>query len=299
VNIDTARSMGMTTDQVRQRVRSGEWLRVGRGWYLRAASLPDSDERARALSLHQMAAIAAVRRLPGSTVCGPSAAIMHGMPVRRVPGEVHLIAALDGWTGRRAGVRLHEWTVPPGHLDVAPIRITTPARTWGDVARVDGTIGAVIAGDHLLRLTPGFMEDAVRMIQELGSARHLDHAKRAVTLLDRRRESPLESASACYFDDHRLPPPDWQVTIVDSDGFIGRVDCSWDDTRVLGEADGRLKYVTAEDLYREKRREDRLRATGRRVVRWGWRDLRSPHLAARIRVALDAPTPSVTRSPST
>jgi hypothetical protein len=288
----------MTADQVRQRVRSGEWLSMGRGWYLRAASLAGLDPHAEQRHRHQMAAIAAAQRLPGSTVCGPSAAVLHGMPVWRVPDHVHLIAAPGGWTGRRAGLRLHEWALPAAHLDVAPLRITTEARTWVDLARVDGTIGAVIAGDHLVRIDPHASDTLAHAVEELGGSQLLGRARRALPLLDGRRETPLESASACYFADHGLPAPDWQVDIHDEVGFVGRVDCCWDHTRVVGEADGRLKYATGDDLYREKRREDRLRATGRLVIRWGWTDLRSPQLARRIAAALDNPTPTVTWTPS-
>ena len=288
----------MTADQVRQRVRSGEWLSVGRGWYLRASSLTGLDPHTEQRRRHQMAAIAAAQRLPGSTVCGPSAALLHGLPVRRVPEDVHLIAAPGGWTGRRAGLRLHEWALPAAHLEVAPLRVTTEARTWVDVARVDGTMGAVIAGDHLHRIDPNVTGALALAVEELGGGQLLGRARRALPLLDGRRESPLESASACYFADHRLPAPDWQVDIRDQDGFVGRVDCSWNDTRVIGEADGRLKYATGDDLYREKLREDRLRATGRLVVRWGWPDLRGTQLARRIAAALANPTPTVIRTPS-
>jgi hypothetical protein len=287
----------MTSDQVRQRVRSGEWLRVGRGWYLRSASLAGLDAHAAQRRRHQMAAIAAVQRLPGSTVCGPSAAILNGRPVQRVPEVVHLIAAPGGWTGRRSGLWLHEWELPPEHLAAAPFRITTEARTWVDVARVDGTIGAVITGDHMLRDDPRVTDVLARAIEELGAGHLLGQARRALPLLDGRRETPLESASACYFDGHDLPSPEWQVDIYDEEGFVGRVDCAWDDTRIVGEADGRLKYATGQDLYREKRREDRLRATGRLVIRWGWVDLYGPGLARRLAAALGNPTPSVIWTP--
>ena len=54
----------------------------------------------------------------------------------------------------------------------------------------------------------------------------------------------------------------------------------------MGEADGRLKYRSADDLYREKRREDALRTLGYRVVRWGAADVRTPDLARHVRALL-------------
>jgi hypothetical protein len=65
--------------------------------------------------------------------------------------------------------------------------------------------------------------------------------------------------------------------------FVGQVDFGWPDLRTVGEFDGRAKYGTlartgqdpAEVLYREKLREDELRAEDLAVVRWGWPDLDS------------------------
>jgi hypothetical protein len=63
--------------------------------------------------------------------------------------------------------------------------------------------------------------------------------------------------------------------------LIGRVDFGWPEQRVIGEFDGRMKYgrqpdpdvTEGEAVYREKRREDELRAERLAVVRWGWEDL--------------------------
>ena len=52
---------------------------------------------------------------------------------------------------------------------------------------------------------------------------------------------------------------------------------------MVGEADGRLKYDTREVLYAEKRREDRLRALGLAVIRWGWSDLAGKEAGERLR----------------
>ncbi|MCX6433100.1 MAG: hypothetical protein NTX29_10030 [Actinobacteria bacterium] len=94
----------------------------------------------------------------------------------------------------------------------------------------------------------------------------------------------LESASFAYFVEHRLPLPRLQVELrTDAGRFVARVDVLWERSRLVGECDGRLKYAVADDLYREKRREDEIRALGYGVIRWGMADLRSPALAVRIR----------------
>jgi len=95
-----------------------------------------------------------------------------------------------------------------------------------------------------------------------------------------------------------LETPELQFDVYDDFGYlIGRSDFSWRGGRVLGEFDGKVKYgdpfVKGESpvdvLFREKRREDSLRATGAWVVRWVWADLAPPQVfVGRIQRALAA-----------
>lgn len=117
------------------------------------------------------------------------------------------------------------------------------------------------------------VEDTRFAIRQLGSIRGVRLAAAALAHLDGRRESPLESWSHASFVRWSLPLPVPQVALYDADGLIGRVDFDWPEAAVVGEADGRFKYDEPGSLYAEKRREDRLRATGRTVIRWGWDDL--------------------------
>jgi hypothetical protein len=87
-----------------------------------------------------------------------------------------------------------------------------------------------------------------------------------------------------------LPAPRLQTRFSDTAGLIGYVDFWWPEWGLIGEFDGRGKYLredlrngktTAEVVVDEKVREDRLRAaTGARVARWGWDVARSPRLLA-------------------
>jgi hypothetical protein len=95
-----------------------------------------------------------------------------------------------------------------------------------------------------------------------------------------------------------LPRPELQVEIYDAAGFIGRADAWYEDAAVAIEFDGKVKYTDpryasspGEVLWEEKRREDRMRAVGIRVVRVVNEDLGSPWhgSAARIGGLLAAP----------
>ena len=62
-----------------------------------------------------------------------------------------------------------------------------------------------------------------------------------------------------------VPRPDLQTEIGEF-----RVDFCWPWIRLILEADGKLKYARSADLFREKQREDWLRARGFTVLRTDW-----------------------------
>jgi hypothetical protein len=98
-------------------------------------------------------------------------------------------------------------------------------------------------------------------------------------------ESVGESRLRVLMYEHGLPRPRLQTEFYDRLGLIGRVDFDFDEYESVVEFDGALKYGggSPEVLIREKRREDRLRALGRTVIRTDWSRLRPPaELAAGI-----------------
>ncbi|WP_256978973.1 MULTISPECIES: hypothetical protein [unclassified Rhodococcus (in: high G+C Gram-positive bacteria)] len=113
--------------------------------------------------------------------------------------------------------------------------------------------------------------------------------------MDGRSESIGESRARVLL--HQLGySPQLQVQIVDDRGFVGRVDFDLPDLETVVEFDGKVKYgryvpegkSAADVMWEEKRREDRIRATGRQVVRIAWSDLDHPELVDRmLRVAAD------------
>ena len=83
------------------------------------------------------------------------------------------------------------------------------------------------------------------------------------------------------------PAPRTQVVVRSPRGEqIGRVDFFWDEG-VVGEADGRMKYLQPEDLYAEKIRQERLEDLNLTVVRWGWPDVATDAALMRLALRLD------------
>lgn len=122
-------------------------------------------------------------------------------------------------------------------------------------------------------------------IAGLTSAAAQRRAERVALLASPLPESVGESYSRAVFDFLGFEQPLLQQVFTDGGGFIGRSDFWWPRQGVVGEFDGKGKYVqgalrggiTADEaVYREKLREDRIRALGHGFARWRWADLQHP-----------------------
>lgn len=275
VRMAQAQAAGLTKDQVRQRVRSGAWQAMSTGIYLRRPVASNDPFEAERLQ-HAIRARAAVMTHADSVIALSSAAAVHGLPlVTPLPDIVHVISP-TGRAGVRAGVNIHRLPLLVRDVLDGDVPVTTPLRTWIDISRISPLADSLAVGDAAVRrgyVTPDEVQVAVAQLRGRGCRR----VRTAAVLIDGRRESPLESWSAACFHAWGLPMPEPQAVILDRQGFfVARVDFLWEARGVIGEADGALKYADPQTIYDEKRREDRLRALGFRVIRWGWADLRRP-----------------------
>ena len=76
-----------------------------------------------------------------------------------------------------------------------------------------------------------------------------------------------------------------QHEIRDARGLVGFVDSEWPEEGLSGEFDALVKYrdmahlkgrTLSDVVIEENNREDRIRSTGRQVIRWTWSELASP-----------------------
>jgi hypothetical protein len=180
-----------------------------------------------------------------------------------------------------AGVRHHAGSLPEDHVhEVEGARVTRPARTAVDIARYRDFPCGLAAVDSALRAgaTAEEIRDVLFYCRAWAGARR---ASRAVSYGDGRAANPGESLSRAVLIEAGMPPTDLQVRIEDDEGLVGYADFGWLPIRVLGEFDGRGKYgadgsTAATVVGLEKRREDRFRALGYEVVRWGYIDAQTP-----------------------
>lgn len=264
-------------DEVVRGPGSTDLRRVRRGAYASASDWAGWDAATRHRA-RIAAVVAAARHAP--VLSHWSAAVVHGLPVVGRPDDrVHVVRDAAAGGRSRGDLVRHATTSAPVPVVVDDLLVTGVARTVVDLARVGGVAAAVVAGDHALRTGLVHRADVVAEVEALPpGARGARAARRAAALLDGRAESPGESLSRVRVHEAGLAAPDLQHVVRDARGVVGRVDFWWPQVRVVGEFDGRSKYRgddgddPGEVVWREKLREDRIRATGASVVRWTWQD---------------------------
>jgi hypothetical protein len=178
------------------------------------------------------------------------------------------------------------------------ITVTDPTRTITDLARVLPFEQAVVAADAALRLRLTTKERLTLAAARIAGTPGSRAIQRVVQFADGLSESVGESRSRVMMHLADLPAPILQLKVHNGQGrLLGRCDYGWKDGRLLGEFDGLVKYgrlllpgeTSGDKIVKEKRREDLLRDTGARVVRWVWAELDHPdRLRVRIQHALNA-----------
>jgi hypothetical protein len=157
------------------------------------------------------------------------------------------------------------------------LHVTSPSRTVADCLRHQDAFDAVPIADAAVRLGLCTAEQVAAVLALQESWPYATAGRMSLGLVDGRRESPLESRSAVVMHRHDIPAPVPQVTILDDRGrFVARSDFTWLERGVVGEADGRGKYLDGDavDTFdAEKDRQARLEALGLIVVRWNARQL--------------------------
>jgi len=261
---------GYTRGLIRHLVHTGRWHALRRGVFCDAAV----SERADATWLASRAALLVMA--PGATISHESAACLHGLATIAAPAVVWLTRPRTSRHGRHShpGIIERSATLPADHVTrLHGLPVTTVARTVVDLARYRSFADAIVLMDAVLHqgATTSAELIAVRVACEAWPG--IGRAASAMSFADGAAESPLESRSRVAFAQGGLPTPILQAEIRLLDGSLVRADFLWEEWRVIGEADGRVKYETPEDLWREKLREDRLRELGYEVVRWTWDEI--------------------------
>ncbi|HJV99116.1 MAG TPA: hypothetical protein VJ617_08495 [Arthrobacter sp.] len=300
------------TDTIHREFRAGKLVRIRRGFYVRAGEWL----RARPSERFAWSTAAVARSVKGAVLCGETAALANGLPTLRTPVFVELATTLPG----RSGIRRSPFLVLGDDVTARDVRET---RSYPLRYRLASAVQPVLAGEFrctspvqttLDLMVSGKLSQALVVAD--GLARRLHHdgvlapeanlltlaeisggiaaqptaaarlrAEQVARLASPLAESVGESYSRAAFEFLGFEQPTLQHELRDEDGLIGRSDCWWPEQGVVGEFDGKAKYVEAEirgaitaeeAVYREKLREDRIRALGFGFVRWSWADVDNP-----------------------
>ena len=296
VSRSDALSRGISDAELQRYCRTRAWRRLRPGRFVSRDefdALPREDKHRVIAEAVFDATIA-----PDAVVSHVSAAIFHGLDVWNADlSRVHITRNRARGGGRSSAVRaVHTSPYTDAEVvDFDGVRVTALARTVADCARSLPFETAVCVVDFAARTRGLTTEDVLAALDSCTNHPGNRMARRVAEFMDGRSESVGESRARVLL--HQLGySPQLQVQIVDDRGFVGRVDFDLPDIETVLEFDGKVKYgryvpegkSAADVLWDEKRREDRIRATGRQVVRIAWSDLDHPEFVdRRLRDAAD------------
>ncbi len=260
---------GSRSGLTRQQLRALRFRRLSRDVYVLTPAVDD-------LRLRSATALTA---LPDAVLSHATAAVLLGLPCPPV-AAVHLVRSPDRSVSSRAGLRTHRLTLRPDEVtSVDGLPVTTPARTFRDLASSLSLPDRVVLGDAVVRRcgwSP--LHDAV---QRARGARGAARARAALPLIDPGSDSPAETRTRLLL--HGAGFTDLQHGLVVRDehgGWISRPDLADRRRRVAVQYDGLVHFEGGAARWRADIDRDELtRAAGWEVVVLTARDLLRPDLA--------------------
>ena len=265
------------------RLRHPDVVRLSRDTYLPRDDAADLRTRLPAVLLTAP---------PDAVVSHLTAAALWQVEVPLVPtGQpVDLTVPTGSRARNRRDRRLHRGLLP--REDVTRrwwVPVTTPGRTWRDLAVVLRPPALLAVTDQLLDVLCS-PDDLSRALAARPGGRGAARARGVLGVADRQAGSPMESVLRWLLHEAGLPRPTLQHRVVDDRGrLIGFGDLAWPDRRVLVEFDGevhRERRVFVDDLRRQNR-----------LVLEGWIVLRftSAHVLGRPQDVLAIVTRALTQ----
>jgi hypothetical protein len=199
-----------------------------------------------------------------------------------MPSLIHTLCTVAAGTRTEHGIRKHATAdLSLGIEQRGQLALTNISRTVVEVAADCSFLTAVGVADWALAQKRTTKADLRAMADRLRIKQGRRKIERVIEFADGRSGSPGESLSRVRMHEAGFPRPVLQQRFDDAEGLAGIVDFWWPEYQLIGEFDGVSKYVREElthgkDITQivldEKWREDRLRALGLRVTRWGWSD---------------------------
>ena len=241
---------------------------------------------------------------PGGWISHLTAAIVHGLwlPVWCCGSrELHLSKPKVLPPVRRQGVVGHTVLAFPDEVTALDgIRISTPARTWLDLARILPLEDLVAVGDQLVRYPrPGLeirtepwatREQLRTMLKRHPKLQGIVKAREAAELIRVGADSAPETFLRLALTAAGLPEPELQLRLVPEDPYSPAADMGYREPRIAVQYDG-AHHRTREQHSRDIRRDEVFNSAGWRYFKFNADDLANDFRGAvrRVRIALGTP----------
>lgn len=271
--------LGLDDEMLTAAVARGVIVRLCRGVYTAPRTWTKGEHR-------HLLAWAAHRTYPDAVLAGATAVAAHGIALFEVP-----VVRTD--IARPIAREAHT-----EHLRIRPLRHDPVETPWGPATALapallqttmdHGIPSGIASIDEALHTGAVTREDLDAAFESIGRWPLSSRVRCALAWADPQSELIGESITRAI-----LLGAGWsvvsQLPIADRDGVVfARVDLALEGTHVLIEFDGKVKYSDggADALFREKKREDRIRSFGYVVIRVTWADLFHPQRVAAVTAAL-------------
>lgn len=276
-----------------ERLRRGDLTVLTRGFHISETIVDESPVAAstsgeRFGGIRNLRALLLAEALPDCCLSHVTAARIHGL---ELPWEVrddermHLTQpAGTNRRIRRPGIVGHRRAVQQSEvMMLADVWVTTPARTWFDLARACSVLSLVTLGDHMVRTPRARFEgrDAPHsaiselraVIECAGRVKGKRKAEQALGRIRVGSDSFQETALRLAIVDGGLPEPELQVRADPDDPYSPRADAGYPEARVAIQYDG-ATHFSPPQWRRDQRRDNRFTAAGWILLRFNVDDAR-------------------------
>lgn len=275
-----AARIGLTNAELNRRHHADSVQRLARGTYIDAATWRAGTPAEHHVSMAQACALTLEAPLSGSVALShTAAAAWWKLPLVQIPRTVHLSRLHPGRGYTRRRYVIHQtYGIVPGDQQAhgrrpnsrPRIPVLSPASAALGVAEVQGFVPGVVALDNALHRELTSVAEVNEWLAAVRPRPGVATMRRVAAAANGLAESPLESQARLIVQSLGYAPS-LQVTLRTSDGScVARVDMLLEESGVVLEVDGRVKYAqgaSPEVLISEKRRESAIVDLGYAVMR--------------------------------
>ncbi|BCJ72120.1 hypothetical protein CS0771_16640 [Catellatospora sp. IY07-71] len=258
---EDAHRHGFTNDQIRRRLRRGDWRVVIGPVLTRAGRQVTPLLRDRAVLL----------AVPDAVLSGPSAARRYGL---EVPDLRTCVTVGPGRQVRHAGLRVHREILASADVCLVDgMLFTGPAQTVIDCVRELRPDDADLVLDRAIQRRLITFEEFVERVRGRAGRHGAGPLVRAAARHAHGARSAAERLLVQGLRQGRITGWRSNLPVHDEDGLIGAVDFGFVEIRLAIEIDGQAWHSAADRFQHDRTRQNRLVRAGWTVLRFTWQDL--------------------------